>query len=73
MNGQLVGRQAVTGQRSDCFGGDVGRRTPPSRMEQRDDARRVGDKHRNAVRYTNGQRDPLLRGDVPVCFRQRDP
>jgi hypothetical protein len=70
---KLVGRQAVSRQRRNCLGRDVGRCAFPTRMEQRHDSRRVGDEDRDAVGHAYGERDSLLRRDVPVCLTAPEP
>jgi hypothetical protein len=73
MDRELVGRQAVSRQRRNCLGGDVGRCAFPTRVEQRHDSRRVGDEDGDAVGDADGERDSLLRRDVSVCLTAPKP
>jgi len=73
MDCELVGWQTVSRERGNRFRRDVGCCAFPTRMQQRNNSRGMGDENGDTVGHAYRERDPLLRCDVTVCLTAPEP
>src|ERR1700674_5648438 len=71
MNRKLVRRESLAGERSDRFCGDVSRGPAPAGVKERYNTRRVRDKDRDTVCYSDRERNSLLGCDVSIGLFSR--
>jgi hypothetical protein len=70
---ELVGWESVTCESRDGLSGDPGRSPPPSRMKKCDDARRMRDENRHAVRNSHREGNPPFGRDMSVGLVTAEP